>query len=262
MRSLPLGCYVDIPSFMHRIDPLCKLISFILLLSSVILSDSFIGYLIVSLSLIFLAMLSRLGFRQMFRGFARLYLFFLFILIMNALFFSSEEPIFSFWVFSFTMEGLVQGLEVILRVFFAIVLGNILTCSTSPVEITGAIEDLMRPLGIFRIPIGEIAMILGISIRFVPVLIEEADMIKKAQTARGARFESRKLSQRAGAVLPLVIPIFISAFKRADELSLAMEARGYQGRREKKRMKREFSVSDGVLLIYSLILLFLEIYVL
>lgn len=259
MRSLPLGCYVDIPSLMHRADPLCKLVCFILLLSSVILSNSFSGYLIVAVSIVFFAMLSHLGFRHVFGGLARMYPFFFFILAMNALFFSDKDPLFSFWIFSFTMDGLRQGLLVILRVFFALVLGNIFTSTTSPVEITGAIEDLIRPLGAFRIPVGEVAMILGISIRFVPVFIEEADMIKKAQTARGARFESKKLAQRAAAVLPLVIPIFVSAFKRADELSFAMEARGYHGRHVKRRMARKFAVVDGILLIFCLVILFLEI---
>lgn len=262
MRSLPLGCYVDIPSLMHSADPLCKLVCLILLISSVILSDSVPGYLILALSLVLFAMLSHLGFRHVFGGLKRIYPFFLFILLMNALFFSDQDPLFSFWIFSFTMAGLHQGLLVILRVLFALVLGNIFTSTTSPLKITDAIEDLIRPLGAFRIPIGEVAMILGISIRFVPVFIEEADMIKKAQTARGAGFESKKLSQRAAAVLPLVIPIFISAFKRADELSLAMEARGYHGRDEKRRIARKFSAFDGVLLVFCLIILFLQIYVL
>lgn len=264
MRRLPVGRYVDIQSPVHETDPLLKLVCVFVLLACIVMSDSILQYAAVTAFLVFLAVSSRLGCRQVFGGTAGMYPFFAFIVLMNSLFFSSEDPVFSFWIFSFTMEGLGQGLTVVLRVFFALVLGNILTATTSPLEITLAIEDLIRPLRILGLPVEEVAMIIGVSIRFMPVLIEEAGMIKKAQTARGAGFESRKPGQRAKAVLPLVVPIFLSAFRRADELSVAMEARGYHRSKRiagRKRDGRRFSAFGAVLLLSSLLLLVCEIFV-
>lgn len=153
---------------------------------------------------------------------------FLLVLLMNLCFFSPDDAWFSLWIFTPSPAGLAQGLNVVLRVLFILVFSNILTLTTAPLELTGAIELLLSPLRLLRIPVGQVAMILSVAIQFIPTLFEETDMIRKAQTARGAKFDSRRLLDKAGAVAPLAVPIFLSAFKRADELSLAMEARGYR----------------------------------
>ena len=263
MKGLPAGRYVDILSPLHRTDPLVKLVCVFVLLACIIIADSVLQYAAVTVFLVFLSISSRLGWRHVLGGIPGMYPFFVIIVLMNSLFFSTEDPLFSFWIFSFTTEGLVQGLVVVLRVFFALVLGNILTSTTSPLEMTVAVEDFIRPLRFVGVPVGEVAMIIGVSIRFVPVLIEEAGMIKKAQTARGAGFESRRPGERVRAVLPLVIPIFLSAFRRADELSVAMEARGYRcsERVLGRRVARRFSAFGAVLLSSCLLLLLCEIFV-
>ena len=123
------------------------------------------------------------------------------------------------------------------RLALILVLSNVLTCTTPPLEITGAIQTLLSPLRLVRLPVEDIAMILSVAVQFIPTLLEETDTIRKAQIARGARFESRRLHERAQAMLPLIVPIFLSAFKRADELAMAMEARGYRGARGRTRKK-------------------------
>jgi energy-coupling factor transport system permease protein len=163
--------------------------------------------------------------------------FFLVILLMNTCFYSPEDAWFSYWIFNPSPTGLMQGIHVVLSVFLVLVISNVLTSTTSPMEITNALESLSSPLKYIGIPTEEIAMILSIAIQFIPTLSEEAESIRKAQMARGARFDSPRIKEKAEAVLPLVTPIFLAAFKRADELSLAMEARGYRtaaGRTKKK----------------------------
>ena len=130
---------------------------------------------------------------------------------MNTCFFSPEGAWFSLWIFTPSPAGLMQGLNVVLRVLFILVFSNLLTLTTAPMELTGAIELLLSPLGLLKIPVGQVAMILSVAIQFVPTLFEETDMIRKAQTARGAKFDSPRLLDKAGAAAPLVVPIFLQA---------------------------------------------------
>lgn len=168
-----------------------------------------------------------------------MWLFFLVIFLMNALFFDSADRICSWWIFSLSHGGLVQGANVVLRVMLIIIISNIFTCTTDTAEITFALNSLIKPLKFIRVPVEDVAMIISIAIQFIPTLLEETDTIRKAQTARGARFESKRLLEKAASITPLVIPIFISAFRHADELSQAMEARGYRNARNRTRRKRE-----------------------
>ena len=160
--------------------------------------------------------------------------FFLLIFAMNALFFATDDAIWHWWILTLSVPGIVQGAQVTVRLALILVMSNVLTCTTPPLEITGAIQTLLSPL---RLPVEDIAMILSVAVQFIPTLLEETDTIRKAQIARGARFESRRLHERAQAMLPLIVPIFLSAFKRADELAMAMEARGYRGARGRTRKK-------------------------
>jgi energy-coupling factor transport system permease protein len=165
---------------------------------------------------------------------ARMGWFFLLIFVMNALFFATDDAIWHWWILTLSVPGIVQGAQVTVRL---LVMSNVLTCTTPPLEITGAIQTLLSPLRLVRLPVEDIAMILSVAVQFIPTLLEETDTIRKAQIARGARFESRRLHERAQAMLPLIVPIFLSAFKRADELAMAMEARGYRGARGRTRKK-------------------------
>lgn len=237
MMKMQVGQFILRNSILHKIDARAKLISLILLIVAITLTTNIVGYLVVFSILIIACAFSKLSVKEAILPLSKLWLFFFIIFLMNALFFQSENAIFSWWIFSLTVGGIIQGFNVVLHVALIMVLCNVFMCTTSPVEITGAIEFLISPLSLVKIPVEDIAMILGVALQFIPTLMREADTIKKAQIARGARFESKKLLERAKSYFPLIIPIFISAFRRAEELSLAMEARGYRKSEAKTKRK-------------------------
>ena len=247
MSFLPAGSYREGDSVLHKMDSFCKLLCFLVFLGAVILSSSFAGYGLTAGGLLLLIGLSRVGFEAALSGVKQMGLFFALILLMNAFFFQTEQFWWEWWIFRFSEAGLIQGLQVVLRVAMAMALGNLLVTTTSPMEIVGAMESLMYPLKFIGIPIRDVAMILGAAIQFIPTFSEEAEMIRRAQTARGARFESRKLTEKAKSILPLVVPVFLGAFRRADELAMAMEARGYRRTKGKIRHRsRRLSAADGI----------------
>lgn len=224
---MQIGMYIPGSSLLHRMHGAGKLVCFCLLLAAVILTDSLWGYLLMIGCTAVIIKLGGLPMKEAVRPVTGLKLFLLLIFVMNAVFFEGEQVLWSWWILHISADGMIQGANVVLRVMLLMVLANILTLVTAPIELTGAMEILLRPLGLLGIPVGEVAMILSVAMQFIPVLTEEAAMIQKAQTARGARFESRHLHDRAASILPLAVPIFLAAFRRADELSIAMEARGY-----------------------------------
>ena len=180
----------------------------------------------------------------------RLKWFFGVILFMNLCFYQPEDPWVRWWIFSPSYAGLIQGIQVVARVFLLLAMSNVLMVSTAPLVMTDAMERLLSPLRLIGVPAGLIAMILSVAIQFIPTLFEETDNIRKAQTARGARFDSPKLWEKAKAVLPLLVPVFLAAFKRADELSMAMEARGYRGDTQSRKKKYPpFQTADWLALL-------------
>lgn len=235
MNAHLTGQYVPGSSFLHRLDPRAKFFGFLFLVAASVIADNAAGYGIVAAFLLALLLGCRLNLRLVLGAVARLWSLYLLVFLMNALFFSAAEPIWHWWIFTLSVEGILQGLQVVGTIIPVMVCSNILTQTTRPLELTGAIQTFLKPLRLLRLPVEEIAMILSVAIQFIPTLLEETDTIKKAQIARGARFESRRLHERAAALLPLVVPIFLSAFQRADELATAMEARGYRG--AKHRLK-------------------------
>ncbi len=246
MNALPTGMYQPGSSCIHRLSAFVKLLCLIVLLAAVIGTETVRGYGVLLLFTALLVLLSRTPLSSALNSVWRLRWFFLVILLMNLCFFGPEEPWFKLWIFTPSPAGLQQGLNVVLRVLFILIFSNILTLTTAPLELTEGIELLLMPLKLFGIPIGQVAMILSVAIQFIPTLFEEADMIRKAQTARGAKFDSPRLLDKARAVVPLVVPIFLAAFKRADELSLAMEARGYRtDRKSKNRLCLHLTWRDG-----------------
>ncbi len=228
MNLLPIGMYQPGNSIIYKLNAVTKIIAMLILLVSVIFTDSLLGYGVQLLFLCALIIISKIDIGVAFDLVKRLKWFFLIILFMNICFFSADKPWFSFWIFKPSYEGLMQGIHVVACVIFALITGSILTITTTPLELTDAIGRLLSPLKIFHIPTGQISMIISVAIQFIPTLSKETDMIRKAQMARGAGFDSSRLKDKAGAVLPLIIPVFVAAFRRADELSMAMEARGYR----------------------------------
>jgi len=237
MSQLPSGTYLPGTSLLHRLDPRVKLLSLLLLLAAVLLTADLLGYLLLFAFAAMLIALSGSGAKLVLQPVWRLKWVFLILFLMNLCFYSPEGAWLHWWIFTPSPGGLVQGGNILLRVLLLLTVSNLLTLTTAPMALTGAIEDLLQPLRYVGLPTDQIAMILSVAIQFVPTLLEEANTIRKAQMARGARFDSDKLLDKAKAVLPLLIPIFLAAFKRADELALAMEARGYRGHGRVRRRK-------------------------
>lgn len=228
MREAISGSYVPRKSLLHRLDARAKFFSFLFLIVAVILTHSVVEYVVITLVWITLITLSGCPLRSVFSSLQQMRWFFILVFLTNAFFFNAENPLWKWWIFTLSQEGIAQGFQVIYRVILILALSNLLTLTTPPLAITGAIQTMLRPLKLLRIPADDIAMILSVAIQFIPTLMEETDSIKKAQLARGAKLDSRRLMERAHAMLPLVIPIFVAAFRRADELAVAMEARGYR----------------------------------
>jgi len=245
MKGIAAGQFIPGNSIVHRIDARIKIVCLIFLLVAIISTTSIYGYVIVLTVLAVIVKLSQLPLMTAISTVRRLWLFFIVIFFMNAFFYSADEPIFSWWLITFSHGGIMQGLRVVLNVAFIMVLGTVLTSTTAPIDMTHALEWLLKPLKLLRVPVEDVAMIINVAIQFIPTLIDESDMIKKAQTARGARFESKKLHEKALSFLPLLIPIFLASFRRADELSVAMEARGYRNAKNRtKKARTPFRAPD------------------
>lgn len=228
MKGLPVGMFQPGDSFIHNLHAAVKIAALLLMLTAVINTSTVPGYAVMIAFTALLIRLSRMKYAYALAAVLRLSWFFIVILFMNLCFYAPDDPWVCFWIFRPSYEGLMQGINVVMRVAMMLVLSNILTLTTAPIEMTGAIAWLLSPLRIIKVPTGQVAMILSVAVQFIPTLLEETEQIRKAQTARGARFDSRKLAEKAKAVMPLAIPVFVAAFKRADELSLAMESRGYR----------------------------------
>ena len=239
MRHVPTSAYYPGDSVIHRMLPLAKMISFIILLVAVIFAGTVPEYVILGAFIVFMVYMSRLKPSLALGSVRRLIILFIVILAMNTCFYGPDDPWVSFWIFKPSYSGLMQGINIVIRVISILIIGNVLVLTTAPMALTMSLEYLFSPLRIFKVPVDQIAMILSVAIQFIPTLFEETDAIKTAQMARGARFDSKKLTQKAYAVLPLLIPIFISSFKRADELSVAMESRGYRVNHKRRRKKSE-----------------------
>ncbi len=256
MSYMPVGGYREGTSPLHRADALCKLLGMLLVLAAVILTDTLIGYLLIGLVLLVSIQIAGIGLRHALRAVWHMRLFFLMIFLMNAFFHENGEALWSWWVLRLSCEGMVFGTHVAVRVALAILLGQLLCAVTSPLALIDALESLLYPLQYLRIPVQDIALILGAAMQFIPIFSEEAEMIRRAQTARGARFDSKNLTERANSLLPLAVPIFLSAFRRADDLSVAMEARGYHRRAGRIPRKKRKLTSVSVALMLICILLF------
>lgn len=243
MNQLPTGMYQPGTSVVHQMKANIKIFCFLILTGAVLMAETIWGYAVLVLFSGCLIYFSKIGLQTALSSVRRLIWFLIIIFVMNLCFYGPENPWIKIGIFAPSYEGLMQGVHIAARVILMMIIGNVLMVITAPLALTEGMEALLLPLKLFRIPTEQIAMILSVAMQFIPTLFEEADMIKKAQIARGARFDSKKLLDKAGAVMPLVVPIFLAAFKRADELSLAMEARGY--RTDTARGQRKFGMPTG-----------------
>ncbi len=236
LTDIMLGQYFPGNSFVHKLDPRSKIVLTLVFISSIFMASSYAGYLILGIFLCLVTLVAGIPFSIMLRSIKPLWI----ILILTAGIHMFMTPGIT-WIeigpLSITEEGLRQGIQMSARLVFLILMSSLLTFTTSPIALTDAIERLLSPLKHLRVPVHELAMMMTIALRFVPTLLEEADRIMKAQMARGADFSSGNLLKRGQNMVPLLVPLFISAFRRADDLATAMEARCYRGGDHRTRMK-------------------------
>jgi energy-coupling factor transport system permease protein len=237
IKNVTLGQYFPGDSVIHRMDPRVKLLLVIAIIVLIFLVDTLIGNLVVFAFLLFIIIVSRVSFKLVLRSLKPLWFIILLAIVLNTFFYSGGTELFSWWIFRVSREGLINAARLAARLIFLITATTMLTLTTSPISLTDALERLMRPLKVVRFPVHELAMMMTIAMRFIPTLLEETDKIMKAQTARGAEFDSGSILKRAAGMVPILVPLFVSAFRRADELAFAMESRCYHGGEGRTRMK-------------------------
>ena len=228
LNDLTIGQYLPLDSPVHRLDPRTKLLVVVALVAVLFFVRTFAGYGLVALFLGLAVTLSRVSWRYLVRGLRPLWIIIVITLALH-LFMTEGRVLAYLGPLKITYEGLTRGLLMTSRLVLLIALTSLLTLSTSPIALTDGIENLLGPFRRFGVPAHELAMMMTIALRFIPTLLEEAEKIMKAQMARGADFESGHLMQRAKNLIPLLVPLFVGAFRRADELATAMEARCYRG---------------------------------
>ena len=236
LRDITLGQYYQTESVIHKLDPRVKLGGTIFYLISLFLFKNYLGYIVAVLFLAMVIRLSKVPFKYMVKGMKSI-LFLLLITVAFNLFLTPGTPLVSLWKITITREGLKTALTMAIRLALLVIGSSVMTLTTTPNNLTDGMEKMMSPLKVIKVPVHEVAMMMSIALRFIPILLEETDKIMKAQIARGADFESGNLFKRAKAMVPLLVPLFISAFRRANDLAMAMEARCYRGGDGRTKMK-------------------------
>ena len=251
LKDITLGQYFPGQSIIHRLDPRTKLIMLVVYIVALFLAESWVSYGLMFLFLVTVIWLSTIPLKSILRGMKPLVMILIFTGVLNLFFTQEGEVIFHFWILTMTTGGLSRAVMMMSRILMLITGTFLLTYTTSPIALTDGLESLMKPLKKVGVPVHELSMMMCIALRFIPTLIEETDKIMCAQKARVADFETGSLMDRAKALIPILVPLFISAFRRADELATAMECRCYQGGEGRTKMKllryhREDFVSYGV----------------
>lgn len=239
LKGVTIGQYLPGNSFIHNLDPRIKILITVLLITTLFFIKTFYGYLMMLTLLYLFVRASGISYKIIIRGLKPLWFLIGFTLVLHVLFTTGEQPQTLFQIGRFTIDryGVRQGVFMASRLALLVMNTSLLTLTTSPIALTDAIEGLLSPFKKIGVPAHELAMMMTIALRFIPTLLEETDKIMKAQMARGADFESGNILQRAKALVPLLVPLFVSAFRRADELAMAMESRCYRGGEGRSRMK-------------------------
>lgn len=259
IRDITIGQYYPVDSIIHRLDPRVKLLGTLLYIISLFLFDNFMGYVLVVLFLAMVIKLSKVPFRHIVKGLKAIVFLLLFTVVFN-MFLTPGEVIVKLWIFKITKEGIRQAAFFGIRLILLIIGSSLMTFTTTPNGLTDGLEKGLSPLKKIKVPVHEIAMMMSIALRFIPILLEETDKIMRAQTARGADFETGGLIKKAKALIPLLVPLFISAFRRASDLAMAMEARCYNGGDNRTKMKpliykRRDAIAYLVIAAYIIILI-------
>ena len=237
LKDITLGQYFPGKSVIHLLDPRTKLIMLVVYIVGLFVASSWISYAVMLVFLVTVIAISTIPVKNILRGLKPLIFILVFTGLLNLLFTDTGNVLVSFWVITITDDGLIRAFFMMARILMLISGTFLLTYTTSPIALTDGLEKLLSPLKVIKVPVHELSMMMCIALRFIPTLIEETDKIMCAQKARGADFETGNLLQRAKALVPILVPLFISAFRRADELATAMECRCYQGGEGRSKMK-------------------------
>ena len=230
LKDITIGQFFPGDSAVHRLDPRVKIVLTVAFIVLLFLANGPVSYAIILAFLAIIIGISRISPKLVVRGLKPVLFIVIFTAVLNLFYTAGEgEPLVSFWVFNIYAEGIWAAIFMVLRIAMLITCTFLLTYTTSPIQLTDGLERLMNPLKAIKVPVHELSMMMSIALRFIPTLIEETDKIMSAQKARGADFDSGNLFQKAKALVPLLVPLFISAFRRADELAVAMECRCYHG---------------------------------
>jgi len=255
IRDITLGQYFPGQSVIHKLDARVKLILIVLLIVNIFVAQSVVSYILAAVLVFASVFLSKIPFSMILKSLKPLWYVIIFTTVIN-LFFTTGEPVLEFWIITITKEGVTRSVEMIIRIALLVIGTSLLTYTTSPIMLTDALERLLSPLKKLKFPVHEFALMMTIALRFIPTLIEEVDKIIAAQKARGADFESGNIINRTKALIPILVPLFVSSFRRADELSIAMECRCYKGGEGRTRLREyKVEVRDYIALLTLILVL-------
>lgn len=263
LKDITLGQYYPADSLIHKMDPRVKLAGTMIYLITLFTMKGIPGFLLVTIFLISMIKMSKVPFSFMVKGLKAIVVLLLLTSVFN-LFLTAGIPIASWWIFTITKEGLKNAILMTVRLIYLILGTSVMTLTTTPNQLTDGLEKSLKPFEKIKVPVHEIAMMMSIALRFIPILMEETDKIMRAQMARGADFEHGNLIRKAKNMVPLLVPLFISAFRRANDLAMAMEARCYQGGEGRTKMKPlRYTTLDhityGILVVYFVMIIALRI---
>ncbi|SIR34423.1 energy-coupling factor transport system permease protein [Priestia flexa] len=250
MNSMIIGKYVPGESVVHRMDPRAKLLLVFAYILIVFLANNAGGYVLLGAYTVLLVFMSKVPFSFILRGLKPVIWIIIITFILHIIMTKEGPVLLELGFLSVHQGGVIQGLLISLRFLFLILITTLLTLTTTPIQVTDGIESLLGPLKKLKFPVHELALMMSISLRFIPTLMDETDKIIKAQTARGVDFSSGPIMDRLKAVVPLLVPLFIGSFKRAEELAIAMEARGYRGGEGRTKYRQlTWGAADTIMLI-------------
>jgi len=252
--NISIGQYIPGNSILHKADPRTKLCLIVLYMVLVITINSYIGYLIAAVYLLISILIGKISVKLLLGSLKAVLFVIMFTAILNLFFVKGTDPLFQWKFIEIYKEGISISLKMTIRIILLVSCASLLTFTTTPILLTDGLESLMRPLSKLKFPSHEIAMMMTIALRFIPTFVEETDRIIKAQTARGADFDSKNLIEKVKSFIPVLVPLFVGAFRRAEELAIAMEARCYHGGEGRTRLKvLKFTYIDAVLTFVTIL---------
>ncbi|MBP5304668.1 MAG: energy-coupling factor transporter transmembrane protein EcfT [Lachnospiraceae bacterium] len=236
IRDITIGQYYPADSLIHKLDPRVKLLATLVFIVSLFITTNYIAYVVAAIFLVAMVKTSKVPLKFILKGLKAIFMILALTVIFN-LFLTQGEPLVSFWKITITKEGLRTAILMAVRLVFLIIGSSLMTLTTTPNQLTDGMEKGLSPLKKIKVPVHEIAMMMSIALRFIPILLEETDKIMKAQAARGADFDDGGIIKKAKSLIPILVPLFVSAFRRANDLAMAMEARCYYGGEGRTKMK-------------------------